>query len=153
MLTFLLGILNLELTFALKHVMMLLILQQQPHPHHPHRVKTYPNMNDIVLIWLILKGIATTLPTGLQHSWKAIAKSPANSVEANYDKTKIKLLTPLMLWRDVFKNCFCFIPMKISHKLCDRMDGTQFWCFLWFPANSLLCIILRYTVYIVSIHE
>ena len=27
---------------------------------------------------------------------------------------------------------FCFIPMKISHKLCVRMDGTQFlilWCF------------------------
>ena len=24
---------------------------------------------------------------------------------------------------------FCFILMKISHKLCDRMDGTQFWCF------------------------
>ena len=36
--------------------------------------------------------------------------------------------------------------MKISHKLCDRMDGTQFLCFLWFPANSLLCVILRYTV-------
>ena len=33
---------------------------------------------------------------------------------------------------------FCFIPMKISHKLCNRMDGTQFWCFLWFPANFLL---------------
>ena len=24
------------------------------------------------------------------------------------------------------KNFFCFIPMKISHKLCVRMDGTQF---------------------------
>ena len=42
---------------------------------------------------------------------------------------------------------FCFIPMKISHKLYDRMDGTQFWYFLWFPANSLLYVILRYTVY------
>jgi hypothetical protein len=21
---------------------------------------------------------------------------------------------------------FCLIPMKISHNLCDRMDGTQF---------------------------
>ena len=42
----------------------------------------------------------------------------------------------------------CFIPMKISHKLCDRMDGTQFWFFLWFPVNSLLCVILCYTVYI-----
>ena len=27
------------------------------------------------------------------------------------------------------------------------MDGFQFWYFPWFPANSLLCIILRYTVY------
>ena len=42
---------------------------------------------------------------------------------------------------------FCLIPMKISDKLCDRMDGTDFWCFPWFPANSLLCVILRYTVY------
>ena len=33
--------------------------------------------------------------------------------------------------------------MKISHKLCNRMDGTQFWCFPWFAANSLLCVILR----------
>ena len=40
---------------------------------------------------------------------------------------------------------FCLIPMKISHKLCDKMAGTQFWCFPWFPVNSLLC----YTVYIV----
>ena len=39
----------------------------------------------------------------------------------------------------------------LSHKLCDRMDGTQFWCFPWFPANFLLCIILRYTVYIKTI--
>ena len=43
---------------------------------------------------------------------------------------------------------FCLIPMKISHKLCDRMDGTLFWCFPWFPANSLLCVILLYTVYV-----
>ena len=33
-------------------------------------------------------------------------------------------------------------PWKsVSNYLCDRMDGTQFWCFRWFPANSLLCII------------
>ena len=42
---------------------------------------------------------------------------------------------------------FCFIPMKICHKLCDRKNGTQFWCFSWFPANSLLCVILCYTVH------
>ena len=28
------------------------------------------------------------------------------------------------------------------------MDGSKFWCFPWFPENSLLCVILRYTVYI-----
>ena len=44
---------------------------------------------------------------------------------------------------------FCFIPMKISPNLYGRMDGSKFWCFPWFPENSLLCVILRYTVYIV----
>ena len=42
---------------------------------------------------------------------------------------------------------FCFIPMKISPNLYGRMDGLKFWCFPWFPENSLLCVILRYTVY------
>ena len=28
------------------------------------------------------------------------------------------------------------------------MDGSKFWCFPWSPENSLLCVILRYTVYI-----
>ena len=102
MLTFLLSIMNLELTFALKHALMLLVLQQQPQPHHPHRVKTIPNMLDIVLFGLILNGIATTLSTGLQHSWKTIAKNLANSVEANLDKTRVKLLTP----PDSMARCF-----------------------------------------------
>ena len=26
------------------------------------------------------------------------------------------------------------------------LDGTSFWCFPWFPANPLLCVIYRYTV-------
>ena len=43
---------------------------------------------------------------------------------------------------------FCFIPMKISPNLYGRMDGSKFWCFPWFPENSLLCVILRYTVYV-----
>ena len=63
-------------------------------------------------------------------------------------KKKIFLCRPF--WNFFFKKIFffCLIPMKISHKLCDRMDGTQFWCFPWFPANSLLCVILCYTVYL-----
>ena len=51
-------------------------------------------------------------------------------------------------WGSSKKIFFCFIPIKISHKLCDGMDGTQFWCFPWFPPNSLLCVIYRYTVYV-----
>ena len=42
---------------------------------------------------------------------------------------------------------FCFIPMKISPNLYGKKDGSKFWCFPWFPENSLLCVILRYTVY------
>ena len=38
--------------------------------------------------------------------------------------------------------------MKISPNLYGRMDGSKFWCFPWFPENSLLCVIFRYTVYI-----
>ena len=44
------------------------------------------------------------------------------------------------------KNAFS-VPMKISPNLYGRMDGSKFWCFPWFPENSLLCVILRYTVY------
>ena len=31
---------------------------------------------------------------------------------------------------------FCFIPMKISHKLCVRMVGTQFFLLWWFTAKN-----------------
>ena len=34
------------------------------------------------------------------------------------------------------KKNFCFIPMKISHKLCVRMDGTQFLSLWWFTAKN-----------------
>ena len=53
-------------------------------------------------------------------------------------------------WIFFFKKKIFFglIPMKISQKLCDRMSRTQFWCFLLFPANSLLCVIIPYTVYL-----
>ena len=46
-----------------------------------------------------------------------------------------------------FKKKKCFIPIKISPILCGRMDWLKFWCFPWFPESSLLCVILRYTVY------
>ena len=38
--------------------------------------------------------------------------------------------------------------MEISPNLYGRMDGSKFWCFPWFPENSSLCVILRYTVYV-----
>ena len=46
------------------------------------------------------------------------------------------------------KNIICFIPMKISPNLYGKMDVSKFWCFHWFPENSLLCVILCYTVYV-----
>ena len=50
-------------------------------------------------------------------------------------------------WKtDILKN-WPFL-MKISPNLYGRMDGSKFWCFTWFPENSLLCVKLRYTVYV-----
>ena len=45
------------------------------------------------------------------------------------------------LWEGHFdfffkKEFFCFIPMKISHKLCVRIDGTQFLLSWWFTAKN-----------------
>ena len=40
-----------------------------------------------------------------------------------------------------------FWKMKISQRFCGSKDGSKFWWFPWFPKNSLLCVILRYTVY------
>ena len=45
-------------------------------------------------------------------------------------------------WEWSIKN----ITVKISPNLYGRMDGSKFWCFPWFSENSLLCIIIRYTV-------
>ena len=38
--------------------------------------------------------------------------------------------------------------MSISPNLYGRLDGSKFWRFPWFPANFLLCVIKRYTVYV-----
>ena len=34
------------------------------------------------------------------------------------------------------RKLFCFIPMKISYKLCVRMDGAQFFWLWWFTAKN-----------------
>ena len=62
-----------------------------------------------------------------------------------------------------FKNCICLFLSNLNYwgsvvhlgrcimfgpNLYGRMDGSKFWCFPWFPENSLLCVILRYTVYL-----
>ena len=48
-------------------------------------------------------------------------------------------------WKFFF---FYFILMKIISNLYDRMDGSNICCYPCFPANSLLCVIKRYTVYV-----
>ena len=64
-------------------------------------------------------------------------------------KTQFFLSRPFWIFFSKKKKLFCFMPMKISYKLCHWIDGTQFWCFTWYAENSLLCVILRYTVYTV----
>ena len=63
-------------------------------------------------------------------------------------KSELFLSRPFWIFFSKKKIFFCFIPMKISPNLYGRMDGSKFWCFPWFPENSLLCVILRYTVYV-----
>ena len=62
-------------------------------------------------------------------------------------KNELFLSRPFWIFFSKKKFFFCFIPMKISPNLYGRMDGSKFWCFPWFPENSLLCVILCYTVY------
>ena len=45
---------------------------------------------------------------------------------------------------------FCFIPIKISHKLCIRMDGTQFLWLWWFTAKNHSPQTYQPAVYILS---
>ena len=59
---------------------------------------------------------------------------------------------PFWIFFQKKKKFFCFIPMKISPNFYGRMDGS-FWCFPWFPENSLLCVILRYTVYMDNLYH
>ena len=46
------------------------------------------------------------------------------------------------------KKFFLLHSHENQPKLYGRMDGSKFWCFPWFPENSLLCVILCYTVYV-----
>ena len=48
----------------------------------------------------------------------------------NWQSWKTQLFLSRPFW------FFCFIPMKISHKLCVRIDGTQFLLLWWFTAEN-----------------
>ena len=76
--------------------------------------------------------------------WKIFAKK---FWELAILKNELFLSRPFWIFFFKKKIFFCFIPMKISPNLYGRMDGSKFWCFPWFPENSSLCVILRYTVY------
>ena len=64
-------------------------------------------------------------------------------------KISLFLGRPFQIFFFKFFFFFYFILMKISPNLYGRMDGSKFWCSPWFPENSLLCVILRYTVYVI----
>ena len=51
-------------------------------------------------------------------------------------KNDLFLSRPFWFFFSKKKNFFCLIPMKISHKLCVRMDGTQFSILWWFTAKN-----------------
>ena len=63
-------------------------------------------------------------------------------------KNELFLSRPFWIFFSKKKKKICFIPMKISLNLYGRMDGSKFWRFPWFLENSLVCVILRYTVYV-----
>jgi hypothetical protein len=65
-------------------------------------------------------------------------------------KTAILKNRPFWIFFLQKKNFFCFILMKISPISYGRLDGSKFWRFPWFPAIFLVCVINRYTVYILQ---
>ena len=56
----------------------------------------------------------------------------------NFHKKILRIggVEKLSFFESAILNFFCFIPMKISHKLCVRMDGTQFLILWWFTAKN-----------------
>ena len=64
---------------------------------------------------------------------------------------KISVFLSRPFWFVFPKKKYSFIPMKISSNLYGRMDGSKFWWFPWFPENSLLFVMLRYTVYVLNV--
>ena len=77
-----------------------------------------------------------------KHIWKMIGIHWELAVLKN----SIFFESAILIFFSKKEYIFCFIPMKISPNLYGRMDKSKFWCFLWFPENSSLCVILCYTV-------
>ena len=50
----------------------------------------------------------------------------------------------------ISQNFVAFTEYMNFPNLLGRMDGLKFLCFPWFPENSLLCVILCYTVYLIT---
>ena len=82
---------------------------------------------------------------------QSVKFSQKNFKNWRFWKTAILKNRPFWIFFFIKKNFFCFIFMKISPNLYGRMDGSKFWGFPWFPANSLLCVIKHYTVYILLV--
>ena len=70
-----------------------------------------------------------------------------NFENGHFEKLTILKNWPFWIFFLQKKFFFCFIFMKISQNSYGRLDGSKFWCFPWFSANFLVCVIKRYTVY------
>ena len=72
-----------------------------------------------------------------KFKWTFGPEAPSTS-EAQWapGKWKISVLCWPFLISFSKKIFFCLIPMKISHKLCVRLDGTRFLWLWWFTAKT-----------------
>ena len=79
------------------------------------------------------------------HQSILLTQGPIHEILAEFAQLLTKLKNSVFLSRPFWfffqnkKKKICFIPMKISHKLCVRMDaleGTQFSLLWWFTAKN-----------------
>ena len=84
-------------------------------------------------------GWATSMPL---HQSILLTQEPIHKIftkkyrELAELKNSVFLSRPFWFFFWFFFDFFCFIPMKISHKLCVRMDGTQFLLLWWLTAKN-----------------
>ena len=96
-------------------------------------------------------GWATSMPFASINLTK-VTQGPICEIFAKFFWELVVLNISVLLsrpfWIFFSRFFFCFIPIKISTNSYGTMDGSEFWCFPWFPENSLLCVIWCYTVYL-----